>query len=136
MAILVKVDELITDGANGEDLALSNDVSSVALASNGGNGSGYTIYDIYAEDFSVIYGEWNTGTAPSGVAFSPDNYLVATSNDEYLTLFNKISHVELAKIKIPTCDASKLSKVRFSGGGKLAFIKQTCSTNYATVKFY
>ncbi len=136
MGELIELEALRTEGSNGQDLALSNDGESFALAAGGGNGNGYTIFDYDAENFSVVHGEWATGPYPSGVAYSPDDSLVAASNYSQLLLFNRYSHAELARIDIPYCDYSRVTKVSFSSGTKLAFAKQECGFRGDTVKIY
>jgi DNA-binding beta-propeller fold protein YncE len=133
---LIELESLRTGGGNGQDLAISNDGRSFALAAGGGNGLGYTIFDYSSEDLSVTFGEWVTGAYPSGVAFSPDDSIVATSNYTSLILFNRSTHAELMRKDIPACDYGNASKVRFSKGGALAFIKQTCGFDDETVKIY
>lgn len=133
---LVELQKLRTNGGNGQDLAISNDGLSVALAEGGGNGPGYTIYDFDASDLTNTRGAWKTGAYPRGVDYSKDNKSLLATNGSELMLFDRKTHVEKAKFTIPSCNYSTVSKARFSAGDKLAVVKQECGFNKDSTNIY
>lgn len=133
---LVELQKLRTNGGNGKDLAISHDGLSLALAEGGGNGAGYTIYDFDASDLTKTKGEWNTGAYPTSVDYSKDNKLVLATNGSQLMLFDRETHVEKAKFTIPSCNYSNVSNARFSGGDKMAVVKQDCGFDKDSTNIY
>ncbi|MGG7177464.1 S8 family serine peptidase [Clostridium paraputrificum] len=104
-------------GGNGLDLAMSWDKKHIAFSCGGGNGSGYTIFDIDSSDITKTFGEWNTGSYPTAASFTSDSKYIITSNSYELKLFSVKYHTLLKTIKRGGADNN--GKVLFSRGGKL-----------------
>lgn len=114
---------------NGEDMQISPDGNHLAWVNGGGNGSGYTIFDIFTSDINNTYGSWNTGAYPRSAGFSPDSANVATSNDADLQVFSVGTHTASKATWVGASAGSggtpyniyELEKVRFSKGGGYVF---------------
>ncbi len=83
-------------GGNGQFLVTSPDEASLIYAMGGGNGTGYTMFDINPGNISAYAGEWNSGAYPRYAAFSPDDTYVYTYGDG-LKIFNR-SYVHVGTV--------------------------------------
>lgn len=105
-------------GSNGQDLAISADGKHVAFSCAGGNGEGYTIYDIDSSDISKKFGEWEIGAYPRSADFSLDNRYLVASNGKELKMFDVENHSEISVVGKA---AGSNDKVSFSRGGKILY---------------
>jgi hypothetical protein len=125
--------QLFTNGgtvtSNGEEMDISPDNNHVAWVNGGGNGSGYTIFDMSGSNITTTFGSWSTGAYPISAGFSPDSANVATTNGPDLQVFSVLTH---ASSKTTWTNASagsggvpyniyELKVVRFSRGGGYVF---------------
>jgi len=108
-------------GSTGQDLAISNDGNHVAFCCGGGNGNGYTIFDINSSDIDIIdiFGEWNTGAYPNSADFSHDNNYIVTYNFSDIQLFSVNTHEFIRNIGSRVNTNNYL--VRISRGDKIVF---------------
>lgn len=120
------LEHIRTDGANGNDLEISNDGSIIVLAAGGGNGDGYDIFNYDSKNLSNVRGKWNVGAYPRSVSFSYDDSMLATSNYTSLIVYDTTTYEEVLKKEIPKCDYSIFSDAEFSRNGKMVFLKQDC----------
>ncbi len=115
--------------SNGEEMTLSPDQNHVVWVNGGGNGSGYTIYDLFSSDINNSYGSFNTGPYPISAGFSPDSNNITTTNGADLQVFGVSTH---AASKTTWTGASagsggvpyniyELERTRFSKGGNLVY---------------
>lgn len=111
---------------NGADLAVSPDGRHIAVASGGGNGQGYTIFDFDASDLSVVRGEWPVGAYPSGVAFNPTSERVVATNRDDIVVYDVTTFEELASHQPTSCPYGDVRRVTFSRGSEIVFGQQTC----------
>ncbi|WP_286232944.1 PKD domain-containing protein [Thalassotalea sediminis] len=120
------LEHLRTDGANGNDLEISNDGSIVVLAAGGGNGHGYDILNFDSTDLSNVRGKWDVGAYPNSVSFSYDDSMLATTNYTSLVVYNTSTYQEILKKEILPCPYNDLFHAEFSRNGKMVFVKQDC----------
>lgn len=104
-------------GSNGQDIRVSPDGEHLIFCAGGGNGSGYTIYDIDPCDFSKRFGEFNNGAYPRSGWFSQDNKYFLGTNYDKIMLFDVATHALLSTFSIN----SDQGKVYFSRGSKLIY---------------
>lgn len=109
-------------GANGEELAISPDGLHAAFACGGGNGGGYTIFDIDATNINNKFGQWNTGAYPTSVAFSRDSKYIIATNGQSIQLFDVKTHELVEKVGDKSY-TSRFSKVGISNGRKIAYAR-------------
>lgn len=113
--------EEVEAGGNGLDLDLSEDKKHIAFCCGGGNGEGYTVYDIKSFDISDTFGEWNIGPYPNSATFSNDSkYIIISNGMGTLKLYNIERHKELRTFDIKNSSISH-DKVLFSKGRKLIY---------------
>ncbi|HEX3032992.1 MAG TPA: hypothetical protein VHS59_12295, partial [Bacillota bacterium] len=111
-------------GENGRELTISNDLKHIAFAAGGGNGEGYTIFDIDSSNLTNNFGEWNTGAYPTAVAFSPDNQYLIASDSHQIQVFDMNTHVLLKSKTLSTgiVGVSRGSKIIYAyNGGKIYY---------------
>ncbi len=128
-------------GGSGSDcnyVVVSPDGEHAAHPCGGGNGSGYTIYDFYSHDPSVVFGEWDTGPYPSGAAFSPSNLYALLTDRTNLKLFTVDTHQLVAETPAGSCSYRDTRKVGVSADGKLLYGVTQCgaSNDTAIVTWY
>ncbi|MGH0030581.1 MAG: hypothetical protein ACQGVC_12370, partial [Myxococcota bacterium] len=117
-------------GGNGQSLAVSPDGQHVALASGGGNGSGYTVFDFDAADLDSHRGEWVTSHYPSGVAFDGSSTRLLATNRRSMLLFDVATFQQLRAHSSSSCDTYQ---VGFSRGDRIALGMSRCGySSYAT----
>ncbi|KNY29199.1 S-layer domain-containing protein [Pseudobacteroides cellulosolvens ATCC 35603 = DSM 2933] len=117
---LEKKNDVWNMGSNGQDLAISPDGLHAAFACGGGNGSGYTIFDIDATNINNKFGEWYTDAYPRSASFSKDNKYIITTNGYSIKIFNVKTHI-LVKTIADSGYTSSFRKVGISNGGKIAY---------------
>ena len=101
-------------GSDCERVYVSPDGNHAAKPCGAGNGGGYSIYDFYSHDPSVLYGEWATGAYPSGAAFSPSSKYALLTNRTHLQLFSVDTHALLASYPGSNCAYHDLRKLGVS----------------------
>jgi YVTN family beta-propeller protein len=77
-------------GSNGESLRVSHNGQFMVYPNGGGNGSGYTTYEIPTSNLSGINGSFNVGPYPISAAFSNDDSLIyhGTLSQSAVKIFN------------------------------------------------
>lgn len=116
----LKFEQGLRMGANGIDLSVSNDGKHVILCSGGGNGSGYTIFDVDATDIEKKFGEYITGAYPTSGAFTYDEKYFVASNGWNLLLFDAENYNLITSMNYEG-SPGVYDKVLFSRGNKLIF---------------
>jgi hypothetical protein len=111
---------------NAGDLAISGDGRHIAVASGGGNGTGYTMYDFDGSNLANVRGAWAVGAYPRGAAFDASSERVLASNYDSILLFDVDTFQELGRHRPPYCSYGTLGRVAFSRGGRIAFGRQVC----------
>ena len=101
-------------GAGCERVYVSPDGNHAARPCGGGNGGGYSIYDFYSHNPSIVYGEWATGAYPAGASFSPNSKYALLTNVWDLQLFSVDTHALLASYPGSTCPYHDLRKLGVS----------------------
>lgn len=104
-------------GSNGADLDLSPDNMHLAFAAGGGNGGGYTIYDIDPSNITLRKGIWNNGAYPQSTAFSLSSDILVSRNYSDLLVFRVSDYSLLASAPLTTSAAG----VAISRGNRIAF---------------
>lgn len=117
--VLIK-EQGVLFGSNGLDLTISNDGQHIAFCQGGGNGNGYSIFDIKSSDITQKNGEWITGAYPTAAAFTLGNKYIIVSNGDALFLYDVVNHYQVATLKNPD-NSSSHDKVAISKGGKIVF---------------
>ncbi|MEN2773457.1 dockerin type I domain-containing protein [Acetivibrio clariflavus] len=105
-------------GSNGQDLAISVDGKHVAFSCGGGNGKGYTIFDIDSSDINKKFGEWDIGAYPRSADFSLDSKYLVASNGFEVKIFDVENHKAIGVVS--KASGSKCN-VSFSRGGKIVY---------------
>lgn len=116
-------------GGSGSDcnrVTVSFDGIHAAKPCGGGNGGGYTIYDFSSHNPSTVFGEWNTGPYPSGVAFAPSNKYVLLTNRYELQLFDISTHALVDSVPPASCSYGDTRTLGVSTDGKLLYGITTC----------
>lgn len=108
-------------GSNGQDLAVSNDGKHVAFPVGGGNGAGYTIFDIDSTDLNNYFGEWRVGAYPTSAYFSNDSSYIVATNRYDVKLFTVDIHFLLRSIGTNNINGN-IKKVYFSRGDKIIYV--------------
>ena len=114
---------------NGKDMSVSPDQNHLVWVNGGGNGNGYTIFDIFTTDINNTYGAFSTGYYPTSGGFSPDSANIATTNDADLQVFSVSTHAFSKAAWVGASAGSggtpyniyNLEKTRFSRGGGYVF---------------
>nr|WP_246434120.1 Ig-like domain-containing protein [Spirochaeta isovalerica] len=88
-------------GGNGQHIAVSPDDNHVIFTNGGGNGTGYTIFDILPADISQKYGEWVNDNYPEYGTFSHDSqYFYSNNYNDGILIFD-MNYTRLKTIDIP-----------------------------------
>lgn len=119
-------------GGSGSDcnyVVVSPDGNHAARPCGGGNGAGYTIYDFYSHDPTVIFGEWITGAYPSGAAFSPSSHYALLTNRSAIQLFTVQTHQLVLSQPEPYCGYNDTRKLAVSTDGYFLFALTNCGFN-------
>lgn len=108
-------------GSNGRDLSISKDGNHAAFCCGGGNGNGYTIFDVNSSDIDIIniFGEWYTDAYPNSADFSHDNNYIVTYNCSDIQLFDISTHEFIRNIG--SVENFNYCSVRISRGDKIVF---------------
>ena len=104
-------------GGSGSDCVrvyVSPDGNHAAKPCGAGNGGGYSIYDFYSHNPSIVYGEWGTGAYPSGASFSPNSEYALLTNRTHLQLFSVDTHALLASYPGSSCPYHDMRKLGVS----------------------
>ncbi len=110
---------------NGQEMELSSDGNHLAYPNGGGNGPGYSIYDLMGSNINSNYGAWVTGPYPTSAGFSPDSANFVATNGTDLQVFSVATHA----VSKPTwTGVGNLKVTRFSLGGGLVYGLQTPGT--------
>lgn len=126
----LKSEQYIKDmGGNGIDMSISNDGKHLVLCCGGGNGGGYTIFDVDTTDITKKFGEFNTGAYPTSGAFSSDGKYFVASNGSNLLLFNVENHYLITTMAHGSY-AGDYDMVLFSRGSKIIFDVYGSRINY------
>ncbi len=115
--------------SNGEDMSISPDQNHLVWVNGGGNGGGYTIFDIFTTNINNTYGSFATGAYPTSAGFSPDSANIAATNGSDLQVFSVTTHAASKSTWVGaapgvTCCPTNiydLLKTRFSKGGGYVF---------------
>jgi uncharacterized repeat protein (TIGR02543 family) len=102
-------------------LIVSPDGEHAAYICGAGNGPGYTVYDFYSHDPSIVLGEWNTGAYPNGGAFAPSNKYVLLSDTRDIQLFTVDTHQLVLTTPGDNCTYGDTREMAVSNDGKLLF---------------
>lgn len=113
-------------GANCDAVAVSPDGEHAALPCGGGNGPGYSIYDFYSHDPSIVFGEWATGAYPNGATFSPSGKFMLATNTRDLQLFDVATHQLVLSTPGDNCTYSTTKMPAVSTDGKLLMAITQC----------
>lgn len=105
-------------GSNARDIAISNDGKHLVLCCGGGNGYGYTIFDIDSSDITQKFGEWNVGIYPRSAEFSLDDKYLVASNGFQIKIFDVETYSEISLVSKVTNSKDDLC---FSRGGKIIY---------------
>ena len=108
---------------NGQEMRLSPDGNHLVFVNGGGNGGGYSIYDLDPTNITNNFSGWNTGAYPQGAAFSPDSANFATSNGSDLLVFGVTSHAssKAAWVGANGGGIDNISRTAFSTGGGFVY---------------
>jgi len=116
-------------GGSGSDcnrVTVSADGVHAARPCGGGNGAGYTVHDFSSHNPGVVFGEWNTGPYPSGVAFAPSNKYVLLTNRFTLQLFDVATHGLVDSLAPLNCYNPDVRQLGVSTDGKLLYGIPSC----------
>jgi hypothetical protein len=120
---------------NAGDLAISRDGRHVAVASGGGNGAGYTMFDFDASNLASVRGQWAVGAYPRGAAFDSTTDRVMASNYDSMLIFDVDTFQELKRYRPSYCSYGTLARVEFSRGDDIAFGRQVCGFDRDSTRF-
>ena len=119
---VLKVEQDIWNmGGNGIDMSISNDRKHLVFCTGGGNGEGYSIFDVDTTDISKKFGEFKVGAYPTSGAFSHDGKYFMASNGSNLLFFDAQSYYTIKTTIKSAASAGDYDKVLFSRGDKLIF---------------
>jgi hypothetical protein len=122
-ALSVAFQESIPDvGINGEDLLTSHDGLHTVFPCGKGNDGAYSLIDYHTDDFSMSFGSWDIGPYPESAAFSPDGRHLATTNILQLQIWDASTYTKVSDADGCYYSGSPYYRVRFSRGGKIAFL--------------
>ncbi len=105
---------------------VSPDGEHTAKPCGAGNGPGYSIYDYYSYDPSIVLGIWDTGAYPSGASFSPSSNYAFLTNRSQLQLFSTQTYEMVFESPAPYCSYGNTRKVAVSIDEKLLYAITTC----------
>ena len=91
-------------GGNGKQLAISPDGKHAAFCTGGGNGSGYTLYDINPVELTDFYGEWKIGAYPVSGAFSSENKYFVATDTKAIKVYTVGTHRLIAEYSVEEFD--------------------------------
>ncbi len=111
-------------GFNGVDMTLSGDGRHLSYITEGGNGPGYTVYDVNPQNLTQIQGKWDSPDEPLLAAFSEDSRFIAIKEKSGIRLFSVDTYREEMVLAISGHDLSRLTGLAFApeGGEQLYLI--------------
>lgn len=129
--------ESTTDlGSNGQDIVVSNDGAHLLFFVGGGNGDGYTVFDIDPTSIDESFGEWDLGAYPrSGDISIGDDTFIGVNGDEIvefsLSTHGKLNTWDLADdVKRAgsdtDCDYNAEKLLRYSPSAENAYLLTEC----------
>lgn len=121
-------------GSGCDRVYISPDGEHTAKPCGAGNGPGYSVYDFYSHDPSIVLGVWETGAYPSGASFSPSSKYAFLTNRFKLQLFSTQTHQLVFEIGIASCTYHYTNKLAVSTDGKLLFAITDCGSNIESAK--
>lgn len=113
-------------GSDCDSVAVSPDGIHAAKPCGGGNGDGYTVFDFDSSDPSIVFGEWDTGAFPSGVAFAPSSRYVLLTDRRNLQMFDVDTHQLVTSVPATGCSNVDVRRLAISTDGKLGFGLAQC----------
>lgn len=116
-------------GGSGSDcnrVVVSPDGDHAAKPCGGGSGVGYSVYNFYSHDPSVVFGEWQTGAYPSGAAFGPSNFYILLTNRFDIQLFDVDTHALIISYPVSSCSYGDTRRLAISRDGQSLYSVTNC----------
>lgn len=120
-------------GGNCRHFTLSPDGKHALLSCGGGEGSGYSVLDRDADNFTHVLQEYLVGPYPLASAYRPDLGRVAISNTSDVIFYDPDLGTELARVAAAPCSSNFHADMFYSPGGRYVYLGRSCAFSGATI---